>query len=144
MLGHLIRKEILDHISGLRFLILSAVGALAIWLSLYDGYAYYQDRLMDYRFAQAMTEERIRQLMVADNWTEISSVGFSEHKLPTTVSIFVRGFEPPLGRLAQVRGRISQLKRSQVSAELIRGVFPLLDLGLIVRIVLSLFVLLLT
>lgn len=52
MLGHLIRKEILDHISGLRFLILSAVGVLAIWLSLYDWYAYYLDRLRDYRFPQ--------------------------------------------------------------------------------------------
>ncbi len=32
MLGHLIRKEILDHLLSLRFLILSAIGALVILL----------------------------------------------------------------------------------------------------------------
>ncbi len=52
MLGFLIRKEILDHISGLRFLILSVLGAWIIWLSLFSGYGYYQDRLRDYRVAQ--------------------------------------------------------------------------------------------
>ncbi len=45
MLGHLIRKEVLDHISGVRFLLLSVFGGLIIWLSLYSGYAYYQDRM---------------------------------------------------------------------------------------------------
>ena len=55
MLGHLIRKEILDCILGLRFLVLSALGALIIWLSLFSGYAYYRDRIGDYRLAQAAT-----------------------------------------------------------------------------------------
>ena len=55
MLGHLIRKEILDHILSLRFLILSGIGALVIWLSLYSSYSYYQERLSDYRLAQAAT-----------------------------------------------------------------------------------------
>ncbi len=52
MLGHLIRKEILDQILGLRFLILATLGALVIWLSLYSGYTYYQARLSDHRQAQ--------------------------------------------------------------------------------------------
>ncbi|OGG49017.1 MAG: hypothetical protein A3F84_14370 [Candidatus Handelsmanbacteria bacterium RIFCSPLOWO2_12_FULL_64_10] len=59
MLGHLIRKEILDHILSLRFLMLSAVGALIIWLSLFSGYGYYQERLREYRLAQAMTYDSV-------------------------------------------------------------------------------------
>ena len=45
MLGQLIHKEILDQILSLRFLILAAICAFAIWLSLYDGYASYEARL---------------------------------------------------------------------------------------------------
>ena len=45
MLSHLTRKEILDQLLSLRFIILSVIVALAIWLSLYDGYAYYQNRV---------------------------------------------------------------------------------------------------
>ena len=67
MLGQLIRKEILDQILGLRFVILTAIGVAVIWLSLYDGYAYDLDRLEDYRLAQATTEARIQQLLVADS-----------------------------------------------------------------------------
>jgi len=37
MLRHLIRKEILDHILSFRFLLLSSLGAVIIWASLYDG-----------------------------------------------------------------------------------------------------------
>ena len=38
----LIRKEILDQLLSMRFIILSTIAALTIWLSLYDGYAYYR------------------------------------------------------------------------------------------------------
>ena len=72
MLGHLIHKEILDHISSFRFLILSALGGLVIWLSLYDGYAYYLDRLRDYRVAQSMTRLRLSQLQTS-NWEDMNN-----------------------------------------------------------------------
>ena len=77
-----------------------------IWLSLYDGYAYYRDCLRDYRLAQATIEERLQKLMqrgqVTDNpwgaWEEIHGGGYLIHKPPTPVSVFVRGIEPTLGR----------------------------------------------
>ena len=145
MLGHLIRKEILDQILGLRFVILTAIGAMVIWLSLYDGYAYYRDRIEDYRLAQATTEARVQQLQVADDWGEFHNVGYLIHKLPATTSIFIRGLEPTLGRLYPVwGGSARRVKRSPAAAEPILGVFPALDLGLVVQVVLSLFVLLLT
>ncbi len=149
MLGHLIRKEVLDHLLSLRFLILSALGALVIWLSLYDGYAYYQGCLKDYRLAQATTEERVRELVMGphqevwDNWREVGAFGYLNHKPPTPMSIFVRGQDQTLPRsIASARAR--RMNRSPAAVEPVMELFLPMDLGLIVQTVLSLFVLLLT
>lgn len=145
MLGCLIRKEILDHILSLRFLILSVIAALVVLLSLYSGYTYYQSSLENYRLAETATENRIRQLLDCDDWLELDAMGFKIHKPPTPMSIFVRGLEPALGRTVLISGGGKQLPaRSPESVEPSLGVFPLLDLGLIVQIVVSLFILLLT
>ena len=144
MLGHLIRKEILNSILGFRFLVLSALGALMVWWSLYDGYAYYRVCLQDYRRAQAVTEERIREIMGINAWNELSSGGYLVHKPPTPMSIFARGLEPVLGRSIPVLEENQRLKRSPAEAEPILGVFPPLDTGVVVQVVLGLFVLLLT
>ena len=150
MLGHVIRKEILDYIASLRFIILSALGALIIWLSLYDGYIYYQDRLEDYQLAQAGTEQRIRQIAASDGlvwepWYELNNFGFLEHKPPTPMSVFVRGLDSTLGRsIPNVNNRPARLRRSPAEMAWFLGIFPPLDLGLVVQVVLSLFVLLLT
>ena len=150
MLGRLIHKEILDQILSLRFVILAAIGTFAIWLSLYDGYANYQARLKDYHTARTMTEERLRQYQNVDGFTyrplwEFSGIGFEEHKPPTPLGIFVRGLEMTLGRsIPTGYTKQQRLRQSPVEAEPTLGVFPPLDLGLVVQLVLSLFVLLLS
>lgn len=129
---------------------LSALGALIIWLSLYDGYIYYQDCLKDCRLAQAATEQRLRQITASDGltrqpWHELNNFGFYEHKPPTPMSMFVRGLEPTLGRsISNVNTLPQRLRRSPAEMEWFLGIFPPLDLGLVVQVVLSLFVLLLT
>ena len=150
MLGHLIRKDILDHILSLRFLVLSVIGSLTIWLSLYDGYAYYRVRLEEYRLAQVTKEERIKHLESAEGlsyspvWV-FAGIGFEEHKPSTSLCIFIRGLDPTLGRaISTGYTKIRRLRRSPVEAEPVLGAFPPLDLGLVVEIVLSLFVVLLT
>ena len=144
MLGHLIRKEILDHISGFRFVILSVAGALVIWLSVYSGYLYYQSSLQDYNLGQVATEERVRQFEEAYDWLELSGIGYLIHKPPTPLSIFVRGVDPSVGRSFCVGGFVRRVKMSPATTDPIVGVFTALDLGFVVQIVLSLFVLLLT
>jgi hypothetical protein len=137
MLGRLIHKEILDQILSLRFVILAAIGAFTIWLSLYDGYANYQARLKDYHTARTMTEERLRQYQNVDGFTyrplwEFSGVGFEEHKPPTPLSIFARGLEMTLGRsIPTGYTKQQRLRQSPVEAEPTLGVFPPLDLGLV-------------
>ncbi len=143
MLGHLIRKEILDHLSSLRFLILAALGSLVIWFSLYDGYAYYRDSLTDYRLAQTTTEDRIRQITVADNWSEVTAKGYQVHKPPVPMSIFIRGLEPFLGRSIRVTA-VNRIEESPAAMTPILGFFLPLDLGQVVQVILSLFILLLT
>jgi hypothetical protein len=146
VLAHLIRKEILDQLLSLRFLLLAATGAVIIWLSLYDGYAFYQESLTDFRHAQARTQSRLQQLAVADNWAEISGRGFAINREPGVLTIFVRGLEPVLGRTITTMGgvRSKRLRESSSSVEPILGVFPPLDLALVVQVVLSLFILLFT
>ncbi len=143
MLAHLIRKELLDHISSLRFLILSAIGTLVIWLSLYSGYLYYQNSLKDYRLAQAATANRIREIDAAENYSEFVAQGYLEHKPPAVMGIFIRGLDPVLGRsIPNTFNRRSV--RSWMEVKPLLAVFPPLDLGLVIQAVLSLFVLLFT
>ncbi len=144
MLSHLIRKELLNHILSIRFLILSAMGIIVIWLSLYDGYAYYQDRLRDFRLGQELTEERVRQLAKSD-WLELGNFGFQKHKHPSLLGIFVRGLTPVQGRsISNAYSTEKRLRKSPTEAEPALGIFPGLDLGFVVEAVLSLLALLLS
>jgi hypothetical protein len=141
----LIQKEILDHLLSLRFLILSGIGALVIWLSLFDGYSYYQDRLKDYRTAQTVFEERFTQLQSDGGFLELGNIGFENHKPPAPLAMFVRGLEPIQGRSISNAGSVQRrLRRSPSEVEPILGVFPPLDLGLVIQTVIGLFALLLT
>ncbi len=146
MLGHLIRKEILDQILSFRFLILSVVGAVVIWLSLYSGYDYYRAGLRDYRLAQSETDKRIQEIDASESFGELSDKGFFIHKSPAPLGLFFRGLEPMLARSGTtgLSEFTSRLKWSLAESELILGVFPPLDLGLVVQVVLSLFVLMFT
>jgi len=93
--------------------------------------------------AKAATEDRIREVNTAENWSEFVYAGYPEHKPPTPMNIFVRGLEPTLGRSIS-NTLIRRLSRSPVEVEPLLGIFPCLDLGLVIQIVLSLFVLLFT
>ena len=145
MLRHLLHKEILEHLLSLRFIILSALGGMVIWLSLFSGYEYYRECLRDYNLAQAVSEERLREIVVRKDLKEAALKGYPVFKPPTPMSIFVRGLDPTLGRMGALAFRdMRRLSYSPVAEEPILGVFPPLDLGLAVQVALSLFVLLLT
>ena len=145
MLGHLLRKEILDHILSLRFLILTVLGAGIIALSLYSGYGYYRDSLADHRLSETLTESHRAYLIEANDMGTAGDVGYPTSKPPTAMSIFVRGIEPTLGRTGYIAYQHARrLKFSPVAEEPTLGIFPFLDLDSVVKMVLSLFALLLT
>lgn len=145
MLGHLIRKEILDHILSLRFLILAGLGAVIIWACLAVGTAAYRDGLKDYRLSRTLTESHIRFLVEMQVLPKVTDEAYPVQKPPSALGIFVRGLELTLGRTGHLGGRdIRRLKFSSAAEEPMLGMFPPLDLARIVQVVLSLFVLLLT
>jgi len=153
MLGHLIRKELLEHLLSLRFLILAGLTFLFTIFSLGDGALYYNRALADHRAASQATDARIRQIVAFDdrlsyvsfNWGEVFDLGYSVHKPSPVLSTFVRGLDPVLGRTARVVSTADRwLSRSPGADAPMVDFFPPADLGTIVKIVLSLFVLLLT
>ena len=145
MLGHLLRKEILDHILSLRFLTLTVLGTGIIALSLYSGYGYYRDSLADHRLSETLTESHRAYLIEANDMGTAGDVGYPTSKPPTAMSIFVRGIEPTLGRTGYIAYQHARrLKFSPVAEEPTLGIFPFLDLDSVVKMVLSLFALLLT
>ena len=154
MINHLLRKEILDQFLSLRFLILAALAWLVVGVGFYDGIAHYRSSVNAYREAQTATEERIQQLRDADGrisptrwyYAELFGQGYLAHKPPSAMSLFVRGLAPVLGRTLRVKGGFTErrLTRSPVAEAPILEFFPSMDLGLVVQVVLSLFVVLLT
>ena len=124
MLGHLIRKEILDQLLSRRFIILSTIGGLAVWLSLYDGFCYYQDRVKDFRLAQTMTEEQITHLKQLKSFEDLRRDGARVHKPPTPLIIFVRGLDSVLGRSISNSYYYRKMLGSPVESQPMLGVFP--------------------
>ena len=148
MLAHLIRKEILDHILGHRFLALPGIGVLAISLSLLSGYQYYQERLSDYQTSQKLRDLRLTQIaesqsIVYEPLYEIGHVGFREHKPPLPLAMFVRGLDTDLDQSISIE-HFGHVSRSPVEMDPVLGLFPSLDVGFVVEVLLSLLVLLMT
>ena len=148
MLIHLIRKEILDHILGHRFLALLGIGVFAVSLSLLSGYQYHQERLDDYRNAQKLRDLRLKQIDESEEYVyepfyELGHVGFREHKPPRTLSIFVPGLDPVLGQ-SILNTAYAEMSWSPVELEPILGLFPPIGLGYVVEFLISLLVLMMT
>ena len=92
MLRHLVRKEFMDQVLSLRFLILTVLGSLIIWLSLYSGYRFYQDYLEEYRLSRAWTDRHIQHLQETHSLG--TDIGYPVEKPPSPLSIFVQGLDP--------------------------------------------------
>ena len=145
MFGHLLRKEILNHLHSIRFLVLGCIGAAIVWLSLFSGYGYYRESKLDFDQGRILTENHVRYLQDLGNLVQTDNPGHPVQKPPSVLSIFVRGLDPTLGTVGYVSGGdIQRLKFIRVAEEPLLGIAPPLDLALVVQLVLSLFVLLLT
>lgn len=152
MLFRLVLKEVLDHLLSARFALLSLLGAVFIWLSLYDGVAYHRRNLAEYADGKAASEERRQQIIDAkseflwgrNNWSEVYDLGMDIQKPPVSTSIFARGLDPVVGRTFRINFFDHRLIRSPASERPTLGVFSSLDPGVTVQVVLGLFVLLFT
>lgn len=146
MLGLLIHKEIRDLVAGRRFQILTALAGVITLGAVYDGFVTYREALEEYEAARKATATRIENIVQEKSrayfWGDLFDLGYLAHKPPSPLSVFNRGLQPVLGRTVRVKAAPGRrLTRSPSADEPILGVFPPLDLTLVVQVVLGLFAL---
>lgn len=145
MLGHLIRKEVLNLLLSSRYQILAGVSALCIWGCLVDGALVYTAGRAEYDAARALTEDRL-EAIAGEGVGSLDGEGYYIHKPPVALSILARSVDPVLGRSKRTgwTDRGEWLKRSPAGMDPPIAAFLPLDLGVFVEVVMSLFCILLT
>ena len=160
MFALMLKKEILDHIIGPRFIVIFIAGSVLIFGNILAGYLYYIKAKKDYHIAENVSQDILRQFSdTVRQFSEISDhtqqsglirsvpapPSWSVHKPPSSLSIFVRGLEPVLGRslsvaYAQTRG----MEGSIAEDDHTQSIFPSFDLESTTRIIFSLFAIIFT
>jgi len=99
MLTLIVRKEVLNNILSLRFIVTLLLFFILIMGSISMMAANYQKQLTDYSEGQIGTEQRLKQ---AKDLTEVQMMGLSAEKRPTELSVFSIGLEKQMTRSATV------------------------------------------
>jgi len=142
MIGVLARKELLDQISSIKFIVLFSVATILIVLSLYTGSAAYVAAREEHRATVALSRNEVES---RQDYTEINRFGIKVARPPSVLSSVAAGVEPALGRSARVLPQGEpEYSPPAISETPILAVLGQLDLNTVVRVFLSLFALLLT
>ncbi|MCK5734346.1 MAG: ABC transporter permease [Candidatus Latescibacteria bacterium] len=99
MLTLIIRKEILNNILSLRFIVTLLLFFILIMGSISMMSADYRKQLSDYSEGRIGMEQRLKQ---AKDLTEIQTMGLSAEKRPTALGVFAIGLEKEMTRSATV------------------------------------------
>lgn len=142
MIGVLARKELLDQVSSVKFIILFGVSTVLIVLSLYTGSASYVAARNEHRATETLAR---RETENRQDYSELMRFGVKVARPPAALSAVAAGVEPALGRSARVRIQGEpEFSPPPVSETPVLAVLGQLDLNAVVRVFLSLFALLLT
>jgi len=142
MLRDIIRKEIMDNISTLKFVVTFVVVIVLVFSGLTLGSKNYLEQRGD-----LVRQLQLNQRMMASqsNWLSAGYIGIFESKRPYVLSAIDNGIDNSLGRQAQVNIDMeTRLDESRNLVSPILAVFGDVDLTFVVKIILSLFVILLT
>jgi len=140
MIRYFIYKEIVESISGPKFLITFLVCAVLILTSVFTGYQLYRTELSWHRIARS---ENQRALENRGSYRRLKSEGGKAIRPPQRMNIFVRGVDSTIGKAATVSEDAKiVLRDSRFGLNPIFAVFGELDLAFIVKIILALFALL--
>jgi ABC-type transport system involved in multi-copper enzyme maturation permease subunit len=135
-------KEILDHIGSLKFVVAFTVVTLLVITGLILGSYNYVEKTGDTQ-AQLMLNQKM--LAAQSDWLSAGGMGVLEQKKPYVLSIIDSGIDNSLGRLAKVNtGADTVLDESRNLVAPILAIFGEVDLTFVVKIILSLFVILIT
>ncbi len=140
MFGIIVRKEILENISGLKFQVVMLFSCLLIIFSVYTGIEGYKGRLEEYNTALKNHEDMLKN---HPSWPILASQGYNIDKPPSTLSVIAEGLEGILGRSVTIDALSPvKLEGSKYSDNPILAIFGSFDLMFVVRAVLSLFAIL--
>jgi ABC-type transport system involved in multi-copper enzyme maturation permease subunit len=135
-------KEILEHIGSLKFVVAFVVVTILVITGLILGSYNYLEKTGD---AQAQLLLNQKMLAAQSDWLSAGGMGVLEQKKPHVLSIIDSGIDNSLGRLAKVNtGVDTVLDESRNLVAPILALFGEVDLTFVVKIILSLFVILMT
>lgn len=142
MLRTIINKEILENITSPKFVFTFLLCTILILLSVYMGVGNYRSELKEYHSALALNKKNLDN---QPSWAALAGTGTKITKPPEVLSSLVTGIQDAVGRNATVNIAYDpSLVDSKYDTNPVFAIFGALDLALIVKIVLSLFAILLT
>jgi len=142
LLRYIIKKEILEIITGPKFLFTFALCAILILLSVYTGTVNYLSASREYT---ASVELNMRNLEAQPNYGGVATFGAPVGRPPQVLGTIVSGIEDSVGRVTNVNTATDpRLTESKYESNPTFAVFGPLDLMFIVKMVLSLFAVLFT
>lgn len=133
----IIKKEILQNIYTLKFLILLVLSLVIFPFSMYLGYKNYTENLKEINRAKIAFRE---DLMRKETWREIADSEYMIVIPSHPLQIFVRGLTSSIGRTASFEfGKDIEIKDSEYDTNPFLAMFGFLDFEFIFKILLSLF-----
>ncbi|MCD6170329.1 MAG: ABC transporter permease subunit [Candidatus Latescibacteria bacterium] len=142
MIRTIMKREILDQLSGLKFTSILAVCSMLIILSIYTGAANYVSEQREYETTRRLARTELESY---SSYADVGIQGVKVPKKPSPLSLIVSGVQGTFSKFVTVRstGR-SELSFSRSTENPIFAVFGDLDLSFIVKVILSLLVIMLT
>ena len=141
MLRDIVKKEIQEAIMSPRFVFTFLLCTILILLAVYTGINNYQAELKEHSAAVASNKKNLES---QQNYGTLAGLGTKINRKPQVLSTVVSGIWEAVGRVATVNIAYDpSMIESKYNSNPIFAVFGSLDLTFIVKIVLSLFAILL-
>lgn len=142
MFKTLLYKELLDAILSLKFVVSFVVVTVVLIFSLNSGATAYLENIDEAKLRQEFNH----QFLVNQNdWIAAGVYGVTESRIPYVLNVFDRGITNSLGREAVVNTDMeTRLDKSKNLVSPILSLFDDIDLTFIVKVILSLFAILLS
>ena len=140
MIRQFIYKEIVESMSGPKFLITLAISTALIIISVYSGFLLYE---AESKWHATAVAESDKAMINAGSYGVLKSSGAKAIRQPSRMSIFIKGVDSIIGKAAKV-GEEPEivLRDSRFGLNPVFATFGELDLAFIVKMILSLFALL--
>ena len=140
MIRTLAFKELHEILLSPKFVVIFAVSTALVLLSAYTGVTGYSEEVSEYRIAEQLNRDSLRQ----GSWGEMRDPGATVIRSPSPLSVVVQGVQGVMGRKTDAGMINPRVRESRNMVYPVFAVFGGLDLAFVVATVLSLFAILLS